>query len=246
MRRQFLLDRRVFFFLMALILVLGSISPGKASRAAAGPQTPDSYPPDPTADTPWSGGYASAADIQAAFTYARMTENDQLGTSLPTMPMLGQATWDVMTDSQKALYLINQERQARGVPPLHGVETNVTSVAQNYADFLMDNNLWGHYADGHDPWWRLDQNPAISACHDSLSVAENLAAFMTSGSVIYFPVERAVYNWMYYDSGSSWGHRHAILWYPYNDNSGTAGMEAFWALVEPAAPTRVGTTAKWW
>jgi hypothetical protein len=32
-----------------------------------------------------------------------------------------------------------------------------------------------------------------------------------------------------YDDGSccKWGHRHAILWTPYNDNSGAVGMEGF-------------------
>jgi hypothetical protein len=32
---------------------------------------------------------------------------------------------------------------------------------------------------------------------------------------------------MYDDAGSGWGHRHAILWYPYNDNSGPSGQEGF-------------------
>ena len=33
--------------------------------------------------------------------------------------------------------------------------------------------------------------------------------------------------WMYDDSGSSWGHRHTVLWYPYHDNSGLTGKEGF-------------------
>jgi hypothetical protein len=34
--------------------------------------------------------------------------------------------------------------------------------------------------------------------------------------------------WMYEDgSCCGWGHRHAILWYPYDDNSGPAGREGF-------------------
>ena len=79
------------------------------------------------------------------------------------------------------------------------------------------------------PWDRLNTNPAIAACHDFLSVVENLAVFATTGSSIPLPVERAVYMWMYNDAGSGWGHRHAILWYPYNDNSGNRGEKAFWA-----------------
>ncbi len=32
---------------------------------------------------------------------------------------------------------------------------------------------------------------------------------------------------MYADAGASWGHRHAILYYPYNDNSGLSDKEGF-------------------
>jgi len=32
---------------------------------------------------------------------------------------------------------------------------------------------------------------------------------------------------MYDDSSSGWEHRHTVLWFPYNDNSGTPGMEGF-------------------
>ncbi len=41
------------------------------------------------------------------------------------------------------------------------------------------------------------------------------------------PIEQAVYTWMYDDKAHGWGHRHAILWTPYNENSGTPGREGF-------------------
>ena len=71
-------------------------------------------------------------------------------------------------------------------------------------------------------------NPAIGGCHDYLNVAENIAVFVTSGSSIPLPIERSIFMWIY-DDGSccNWGHRHAILWYPYNDNSGPVGREGF-------------------
>ena len=90
--------------------------------------------------------------------------------------------------------------------------------------------MFSHNADGHSPWERLNANPTIGACHDSLSVAENLAALMTSGSSIPLPVERSVYRWMYDDSGSAWGHRIAILWYPYIENGGSVNMEGFMGI----------------
>jgi uncharacterized protein YkwD len=211
------------------ILAAVSVAGGQPTVAAsgAGPQSPASYPPDPTADIPWSAGTAGVADIQAAFNNARTTENTQLGLSLPMLTMPSQAEWDALSNSEKALWLINRERSDRGLAPLHGVETNVTGVAQTFAQYLLDNNTWGHDADGRTPWERLEDNPTIGACHDFLNIAENLAVFVTSGSSIALPVERSVYGWMYDDADSGWGHRHAILWYPYSDNSGSSGQEGF-------------------
>lgn len=188
---------------------------------------PASYPPDPTADISWMVGTSGVADIQAAFNNARTQENAQLGLHLPMLTLPSQLAWDGMTNGQKALWLINAERADRGVMALHGVESNVTGVAEYYADFLLEHDVFSHDADGLSPWDRLNTNPAIAACHDFLSVAENLAVFVTTGDSIPLPVERSIYMWMYTDAGSSWGHRHAILWYPYKDDSGPAGMEGF-------------------
>jgi hypothetical protein len=132
-----------------------------------------------------------------------------------------------MSDADKALWLTNRERIDRGVDPLEGTEVNVTGVAETYANYMLDDDCWGHECDGRTPWERLADNPAIGACHDFLSVAENLAALRASGGSIPLPVEQSVYMWMYQDKAISWGHRHTILWYPYNDNSGGAGMEGF-------------------
>ena len=170
-------------------------------------------------------------DIGFAFNNARTAENTQLSaepyTPMPGLTMPSQTEWTAMSDGEKALWLINEERTDRSVHPLHGLETNVTSVAQYYAEYLIANDAWGHNEDGRTPWERLEANAAIGACHDSLNVAENLAYFATTDTSIPLPVERAVYNWIYNDSGSSWLHRRAALWYPYTDNSGPAGKEGF-------------------
>ena len=194
------------------------------------------YPADPTSDISWSGGMSGVLDIQTAFNSARIEENIQLGTSIPPLTMPSQSTWDGMTDNEKALWLVNRERIDRGVHPMHGTETNVMEVAQYYAQYLIDHDAFSHTADGLDPWSRLNTKPAINDCHDFLNIAENLLVFQTSGSSIALPVERAIYYWMYEDASSSWGHRHAILWYDYNDNSGKTGMEGFMGLGRASGP----------
>ena len=197
---------------------------------------PQSYPADPTLDIPWSSGTTGVADIQAAFNNARSMENSQLGISIPSLILPDQSTWDAMSENDKVVWLVNRERIDRGVHPMDGWEPNVVGVAQGYAQYLLDNDTTGHFADGKDPWTRLNENPAINACHDFLSVAENLAYFWTSGSSIPLSLERAVYMWMYTDSTSSWGHRHMLLWYPYNENGGENGVEGFMGLGYASGP----------
>ena len=193
-----------------------------------------SYPTDPTADIPWACEFSGVNDIQCAFNYARTTENMQLGTSLPMLDLPLQEEWDSMSDGKKVLWFINQERIDRGVDPLHGIEANVTGVAQTYANYLLSHDTWGHHEDG-SPWDRLDDNPAIFACHDDLDVYENLGV-IASDQPILIPVERIVYTWMYADTGSGWGHRHIILWYHYNDNGGPTGMEGFLGIGRASGP----------
>ena len=100
------------------------------AHQAPPPAPAAAYPADLINDIPWSGGKTNVADIQAAFDNARNGENSQLGTSLPGINMPTQSVWDSMSDGEKALWLINQEREDRGVDPLQGLEDNVTNVAQ--------------------------------------------------------------------------------------------------------------------
>jgi len=177
-----------------IILVIGLlvlfISPASLGMMAADPLTlvgPLDYPPDPIADIAWSAGTSGVADVQNAFNNARTTENAQLGTSIPMLTLPSQAEWDAKSDGEKALWLINRERVDRGVQPLHGVETNVTSVAQSYAEYLIEHDTFGHTEDGRTPSQRLNANPAIGACHDSLAVAENLVV-NSPISDVYLPL----------------------------------------------------------
>ncbi len=188
----------------------------------------NTYPDDPTTDIDWSGGTTTVSDLEAAFNNARNQESTQLGISLPSISFPSQSTWDNFSDNDKMLWLINQERTARGVLPLQFYESNVTDVAGYYAQYLIDNDAWGHTEDGNTPWERLESNQEINDCHDFLGVAENLAVFVSSANNFESIIARSFYNWMYDDGDCcSWGHRHAIVWDEYNNNSGSSTSEGF-------------------
>src|SRR5690606_18095565 len=123
---------------------------------------------DPPRNISWSAGTDGLSDVEAAFNHARTQENTLLGLSLGPINLPPAETWANMDDGEKALWLINEERTARGLAPLQGIEENVTAVAQSYAEWLLANNAFDHFADGRSPWERLEANPAIGACHDFL------------------------------------------------------------------------------
>lgn len=144
-----------------------------------------------------------------------------------------------MSDDAKALFLLNAERTARagmasGVIglPFGGVEASIDNIAKTYGDLLHDNDATGHFYGGTTPFTRISNHPVIGtippssaptafgtqpACHEFINRAENLAYFMASSTApigeasVPMPVERAIYNWIYADASSSWGHREAAL-----------------------------------
>lgn len=176
----------------------------------------DSYP----SSLSWTMGSASVGSIEIAFNMARA--GDSTVSELLRLP--GQETWDGMNDQEKALYLLNRERYDRGIKPFEGYSADVSGVAQNYAQLLYDTSTFGHEEDG-TPWERLDRVQAIADNQDFFSYAENLAFSASSWAYTEEPVAQSVYNWIYDDAGSSWGHRDFCLAKNLNDNSGKAGME---------------------
>lgn len=211
-------------------------------------------PPNITDDIPWSAsgaGYSNSSDIETAFNYARRQEEIQLGLAANTIGTLDlPANWDSMTDDAKALYIINDERQDRagmkegviGLPltevPNTATLPELDDLAQYYADYLLAHSAFGHHEDGQWPYERIDHWPVIDNCHEFLARSENLFIAKQSVGEIPLPVERAIYNWIYNDSGSSWGHREAVLLqdktvsgegspYGYDNNAGSSSDEGY-------------------
>jgi uncharacterized protein YkwD len=187
---------------------------------------------DLTNDIAWSGGKAGVADIASAFSDARTGENTQLTTSLSPLVMPSQATWDGMSSSEKALYLINAERVVRGLVPLEGVSNNIVTIAQTYAQWLLDNGKFGHTENNSTPSSRLNGDGQINGCSEQGFVygPENIWNYGgSSPAPPSLPVESAVYGWIYEDKDQTWGHRRACFAL-FNDNhpGGSAnGSEGF-------------------
>lgn len=195
----------------------------------------DSFVANATEDTPWAltQGPITVQDIENTFNVARAI--DASGVQGQKLKMPEQAVWDAFTGSEKALFLINSERCARGIRPYEGISPEVViSPAQTYAQYLADNDVFSHEADGRTPWVRLteDAGVVVGSNADFFSFAENLA-FVSSGSTgahptIYEPIARSIYGYIYDDkddTGGSYGHRAFVLATGLEENSGQANQE---------------------
>ncbi len=140
--------------------------------------------------------------------------------------------WFSLNSQQKALYILNSERVARGLPPFEGISTEVAKIAQLYSDYLAQlNNGLNHNLTLNinnklttNPWERLNSLSEIQNNTEFYGFAENLAYLANKPNKCNIPIELAIYNWIYNDSGSNWGHRNFIFSL-LNDNSGNEYKE---------------------
>lgn len=236
-------------------------------------------PPVPTADIPLdkdgnggAAGNGGVAGIEAAFSNARRTEESQHGVTakaLGNLDLPEQGIWDAMTIGERALFLVNAERTARhdvNYPghgtvlglPLEGVESNLNTLAEQYAEYMVENDFWDHEVPGTvtappfagtGPFSRISSHPVIGEgvgtgggdCHQFLPYAENL--HVSASSVANAPapatlIEDAIYGWLYDDAGSDWGHRVTMLLQDktlsgdsgFNNDRGSADSEGFMGI----------------
>ena len=198
----------------------------------------------------WNGSWMSAtlSDIEANFSAARALDSSVLP-AYKTLTLPGDyktevcpnnnnscdsankvAKWFTLSIQARGLFLSNSERVARGLPPFEGVSTSVASVAQQYAQKNAELGTLSHThsmdVDGtttDSPWERLDAKSDIFSSREFFSYAENLA-YSGGSSANNVPIAHSIYNWIYDDAGSNWGHREfnlAIL----NENSGDGNAE---------------------
>ena len=193
--------------------------------------------------------------IAQAFNNARGIENQNLCPGgvcegiAQVMPidLAFPADYMARSVSERALFLLNSERVARGLLPFTGVDAAVVQNAQTWAQHLVDENSFHHQGNPHpdgsaSPGARAAIEAICNGCvgNIGLNAAENLssrAAYSLPNRAILdgFGLERAFYGWMYEDRVSGgqdqrWGHRHALLWNNQTNDNGPATSEGFIGL----------------
>jgi len=213
------------------------------------------------------------AKLEAAFTNARTVENADLcpggvcepgATVMPT-DFAFPADYLSRTDSERALWLLNSEREARGLLRYVDVEVAIETMAQDWATAQGD-----QFTLVHNPIRVIQYNSLCSGCVGNYEtgvfndgIAETLyRRVQTCGStgptpepsLDAFGIERAIYAWMYFDLdlggtfvNQFWGHRHELLWDDMINDHGWTGSEGFLGLgisrvVEEGTVVQDGTT----
>lgn len=198
---------------------------------------------DPSTNAPnWDYGET----IEKNYNDARRWEENDQGLSANCLgdmvaPNVG---WSNMNEESTALYIHNSERKARGELPLYDVESNLDNVAQAHSNWQINNGVFDHGGDptlgsnndyklcsdcntlitGSSPFDRMDQNATLQGQAEWRS--ENIGIRVTSASSLADFVPERMYAFIYRDTGSAWGHRHAVL-HTFNNNWGSSNTEGF-------------------
>ena len=127
--------------------------------------------------------------------------------------------------------------------PTKRIEQDSTIGSKHSADIVYSTGNASAHTNSTAHYYGDSYN-GNGACHEFIARSENLAYFAaySSGSMdassVPLPLERSIYNWIYDDAGSNWGHREAALLqdetlaqqgsgWGFSNNSGSASHEGF-------------------
>ncbi len=167
----------------------------------------------PEDDLHWSAATETdVKDIEDQFNQAR--RQDPSISQRLVMPE--QSVWNAMSPEDQALYLINAERIGRGLKPFSGHSSSMNAVAQEYAQYMVDNNLVIDHNWVGSPSDRMLANEYINSNARMTRITESLGSTGSDGSlasIIYSLIYADKYWYLPFglDYGESWGHRKHLL-----------------------------------
>ncbi len=180
-------------------------SPGEAYASGCAPSAASS------GNQKASHGFGTFADMEQSFTDARAAEGCTTPLDLTANQGISESTWNGYSPQQQVFALYNAERQDRGLTTLTLDTTLMSQIDVNHSHEMNQYGYFGHGSPINNPppatsiFDRLTVNPAIANTNKCCTLGENIAG---NGSAA-----AAVFEWMYDDGSSYFGHRHSILGY---------------------------------
>jgi len=145
--------------------------------------------------------FDTGANVITNFNFARQQEGCTVSLNIDP------AAYDAATPQMQMLMLFNAERQDRGLPAVQLDSTLLSQIDLNHSKEFVQYNYFAHPSPVNQPGGKNDSSSRITvnqAFKGQLCCAEIIAAGQTTAA-------GAVYDWMYQDADSAWGHRDNIL-----------------------------------
>jgi hypothetical protein len=174
---------------------------------------------DPISDIKITNGFfKDLNDAQTHFINARKQDSsvkpELAGTLFPNN--FSNLTWQ-----EQYITLLNQERTIRGLLPINQTIDILNQISTKYSQDLISSNQFIHTLNNTTPQSRMRKIPWIRMCSDFHPYSESLFQFRIFGTL---PMDynrvglMGLYNFLYNDSSSQWGHRHHLVSNFINDN----------------------------
>lgn len=186
------------------------------AQAPACPTVPN---PAASSTTPFPFTQALAfAAIDAAHVAEGVCARCSAGGSMIETYLPDPATYAALNPDQKLLVLINAERTIRGIPVILGPGGTNSGVNDPYIGNVTANHAL--LVAINAGWWLLDisiiHNNAVDGTFDGRETAPLGPPGLTNNGLgeiaaVNYTPEGAIWQWMYDDAGSNWGHRDNIL-----------------------------------
>jgi uncharacterized protein YkwD len=110
----------------------------------------------------------------------------------------------------QAVEYLNRIRGEEGIPPVQLIDLN---VAKYRAEYLARTNLFSHYdAEGRHPgYWYTRLNGGLYGVEENLFVVYTVGSGRPSARIAKINYSDAIYNLVFDDALSLWGHRDSLL-----------------------------------
>jgi len=231
----------VFLFLLVYLYVdeLEMFRPFQSAIQTAAPQTPEtSRPAQPVAEIIPQPTAKTIAETYSQTPEIKTSRQVQPTTRTTTPPLEIENS----TSKLQAVEYLNRIRSEEGIPPVQLINL---SVARYRAEYLARTNLFSHYdAEGRHPgYWYTQLDGGLYGVEENLMMVHGIGVGQLPSGIVKVNYTDAIYNMVFDDVLSMWGHRDSLL-DPCNNYVAMA-TSYFWSGTYGARYYVVYMVAKW-
>ncbi|BDC17478.1 CAP domain-containing protein [Acidianus sp. HS-5] len=114
-----------------------------------------------------------------------------------------------MSITRSLVDYLNKLRRENGVPPVNYANTGTANLRVNY---MLKERLFSHYdRDGRPPTYYFTSTGNYYGAEESIGFTSSNLPYFKDGVVALKSAKQLIYNMVYKDEDSDWGHRDSVL-----------------------------------